>query len=99
MGQLQWEAGLRRAVQNSALELHYQPIVAIRTGLIEGFEALLRWSPPGSDSVPPGIFISVAERSGLIVPLSRWVLTAGCPEAVSWHRQYPGEPAFYVRIN
>lgn len=68
-------------------------------GLIEGLEALLRWNPPDSDSVPPGIFILVAERSGLIVPLSRWVLTTGSLEAVSWHRQNRGERPLYVRIN
>jgi diguanylate cyclase (GGDEF)-like protein/PAS domain S-box-containing protein len=99
MGQLQLEARLRRAVQNSELELYYQPIVAIRTGLIEGFEALLRWNPPDSDSVPPGVFIPVAERSGLIVPIGSWVLTTACLEAVSWHRLYPGERPLYVSIN
>jgi diguanylate cyclase (GGDEF)-like protein/PAS domain S-box-containing protein len=99
MGQLQLEARLRRAVQNSELELYYQPIVALRTGLIEGFEALLRWNPLDSDSVPPGVFIPVAERSGLIVPISSWVLTTGCLEAVSWHRQSPGERPLYISIN
>jgi EAL domain-containing protein (putative c-di-GMP-specific phosphodiesterase class I) len=99
MGQLQLEVRLRRALQDSELELCYQPIVAIRTGLIEGFEALLRWKPTDSDAVPPGIFIPVAERSGLIVPIGSWVLTTGCLEAASWHRRSPGDQPLYVSIN
>src|ERR1700691_3483653 len=99
MGQLQLELRLGRALQNGELELYYQPIVAIQSGLIEGFEALLRWRPADSDSVSPGVFIPIAERSGLIVPISSWVLTTGCLEAVSWHRRCPDEPSLYVSIN
>jgi EAL domain-containing protein (putative c-di-GMP-specific phosphodiesterase class I) len=99
MGQLQMEGRLRRALENNELALHYQPIVAIGTGLIEGFEALLRWQPTGSAPVSPGVFIPVAERSGLIVPISSWVLTAGCLEAVSWRRQYADAQPLYVSLN
>jgi diguanylate cyclase (GGDEF)-like protein/PAS domain S-box-containing protein len=99
MGQLQLELRLGRALRNCELELHYQPIITVRTGRIEGFEGLLRWKPVGMDSVPPGVFIPVAERSGLIVPIGSWVLATGCSEAVSWHRRYPGEPPLYVSLN
>ncbi len=99
MDQLQLEGRLRRALQNNELKLHYQPIVTIRTGLIEGFEALLRWQPANSELVSPCVFIPIAEQSGLIVPISSWVLTTGCLEAVSWHRQHPGEPRLYVSLN
>jgi diguanylate cyclase (GGDEF)-like protein/PAS domain S-box-containing protein len=99
MGQLQLELRLGQALQNGELALHYQPIVAIQSGRIEGFEALLRWKPTDSDSVSPGVFIPIAERSGLIVPISSWVLTTGCLEAVSWHRPCPDEPPLYVSIN
>jgi diguanylate cyclase (GGDEF)-like protein/PAS domain S-box-containing protein len=99
MGQLQLEGRLRRALQNNELKLHYQPIVAIGTGLIEGFEALLRWQPAGSASVSPGVFIPLAEQSGLIVPISSWVLTAGCLEAVSWRRKCPDAQPLYVSLN
>jgi len=99
MGQLQLELRLGRALQNRELELYYQPIITIRTGRIEGFEALLRWKPVDSGPVSPGVFIPVAERSGLIVPIGSWVLTTGCLEAASWHRRYPGEQPFYVSLN
>jgi diguanylate cyclase (GGDEF)-like protein/PAS domain S-box-containing protein len=99
MNQLQLELRLGQALQNSELELHYQPIITIRTGRIEGFEGLLRWKPAGMDSVSPGVFIPVAERSGLIVPIGSWVLAAGCLEAASWHHRYPAEQPLYVSLN
>jgi diguanylate cyclase (GGDEF)-like protein/PAS domain S-box-containing protein len=99
MGQLQLELRLGRALQNCELELHYQPIIAIRTGRIEGFEGLLRWNPVGMERVSPGVFIPVAERSGLIVSIGSWVLATGCLDAVSWHRRYPAEPPLYVSLN
>ena len=99
MGQLQLEVRLRRGLQNQEFRLYYQPIVEVATGLVEGFEALLRWKPADSDLVPPGVFIPVAEQSGLIVPISDWVLTEACREAGTWHRQYPDEPPLYVSIN
>jgi diguanylate cyclase (GGDEF)-like protein/PAS domain S-box-containing protein len=99
MGQLQLEVRLRRGLQNQEFRLYYQPIVEVATGLVEGFEALLRWKPADCDLVPPGVFIPVAEQSGLIVPISDWVLTEACREAGAWHRQYPDEPRLYVSIN
>ena len=99
MGRLQMETQLRRALQNDELRLFYQPIVAAGTGRIEGFAALLRWQPKGSDSVPPNVFIPLAEQSGLIVPIGSWVLSTACMQAVSWHRRYPSDQPLYVSIN
>jgi EAL domain-containing protein (putative c-di-GMP-specific phosphodiesterase class I) len=99
MGQLQLELRLGRALQNEELELYYQPIIAIQSGLIEGFEALLRWKPADANSVSPGVFIPIAERSGLIVPISRWVFTTACLEGVSWNRANPDAQPLYVSIN
>jgi diguanylate cyclase (GGDEF)-like protein/PAS domain S-box-containing protein len=99
MGQLQLEIRLRRGLQNQEFRLHYQPIVEVASGLVEGFEALLRWKPPDSDLVPPGVFIPVAEQSGLIVPISDWVLAKACQEALKWHHLYPDGPLLYVSIN
>jgi diguanylate cyclase (GGDEF)-like protein/PAS domain S-box-containing protein len=99
MNRLLLEAKLRYALQNEELTLHYQPIVAVDTGAVQGFEALLRWQPSGSDSVPPSTFVPVAEQCGLIVPISVWVLKTACLEAASWRQRYSAEPPLYVAIN
>jgi diguanylate cyclase (GGDEF)-like protein/PAS domain S-box-containing protein len=96
---LQLEAKLRHALENEELSLHYQPIVAIDTGAVRGFEALLRWHPLDSDSIPPSTFVPIAEQSGLIVPVSVWVLKTACSEATRWRRSVPGGPPLYVSIN
>jgi diguanylate cyclase (GGDEF)-like protein/PAS domain S-box-containing protein len=99
MSRLLLEAKLRYALQNEELTLHYQPIVAVDTGAVQGFEALLRWQPSGSNSIPPSTFVPVAEQCGLIVPISVWVLKKACLEAASWRQRYPADPALYVSIN
>jgi diguanylate cyclase (GGDEF)-like protein/PAS domain S-box-containing protein len=99
MSRLLLEAKLRYALQNEELTLHYQPIVAVDTGAVQGFEALLRWQPSGSNSIPPSIFVPVAEQCGLIVPISVWVLKKACLEAASWRQRYPADPPLYVSIN
>jgi diguanylate cyclase (GGDEF)-like protein/PAS domain S-box-containing protein len=99
MSRLLLEAKLRYALENEELTLHYQPIVAVDTGAVQGFEALLRWQPSGSNSIPPSTFIPVAEQCGLIVPISVWVLKKACLEAASWLQRYPAEPPLYVGIN
>ncbi|WP_305784768.1 putative bifunctional diguanylate cyclase/phosphodiesterase [Symbioplanes lichenis] len=78
------EADLRAALARDELTLHYQPTVDLRTGGIAGFEALVRWHHPARGMVPPLDFIGIAEASGLIVPLGRWVLTEACRQAVRW---------------
>ena len=99
MSRLLLEAKLRHALQNKELTLHYQPIVAVDTRAVQGFEALLRWQPSGSNSIPPSTFVPVAEQSGLIVPISVWVLKKACLEAASWRERYPADPPLYVSIN
>ena len=93
------EAKLRHALQNEELTLHYQPIVAVDTLAVQGFEALLRWQPAGSNSIPPSTFVPVAEQCGLIVPISAWVLKMACLEAASWQYRSPSDPPLYVSIN
>jgi len=99
MSRLLLEAKLRYALQNEELTLHYQPIVAVDTRAVQGFEALLRWQPSGSNSIPPSTFVPVAEQCGLIVPISVWVLKKACLEAASWRQRYPADPPLYVGIN
>ncbi|WP_236718169.1 bifunctional diguanylate cyclase/phosphodiesterase [Actinoplanes sp. TFC3] len=78
------EEDLRAALTRDELALHYQPTVDLRTGDIVGFEALVRWHHPARGLVSPLDFIGIAEATGLIVPLGRWVLTEACRQAVAW---------------
>ncbi|MDW3217323.1 MAG: EAL domain-containing protein [Acidimicrobiales bacterium] len=91
------EEALRRAVTNNELRLHYQPELDLESGRIVGFEALVRWQRPDGRLVPPGEFIPLAEESGIIVDLGRWVIAEACRQASLWrvHRTPEQEP---VRI-
>ncbi|WP_181706151.1 bifunctional diguanylate cyclase/phosphodiesterase [Chthonobacter rhizosphaerae] len=80
------EAELMTAIGTSQLELHYQPIMNLATGRITAYEALLRWVHPRLGAISPAEFIPVAEESGLIYELGRWVLEQACRDAVGWPR-------------
>jgi diguanylate cyclase (GGDEF)-like protein/PAS domain S-box-containing protein len=75
---------LRKALAAGEFELYYQPLVTLETGVISGFEALLRWHHPSRGMVAPAKFISLAEETGLIVPIGEWVLQQACAEAATW---------------
>jgi diguanylate cyclase (GGDEF)-like protein/PAS domain S-box-containing protein len=81
---LELEADLRLALDRNELVLHYQPTIDLRTGEITGFEALIRWHHPTRGLVSPLDFIGIAEATGLIVPLGRWVMVEACRQAVAW---------------
>jgi diguanylate cyclase len=78
------EMDLRQALEQSHLELYYQPQISIRDGAIRGFEALLRWHRPGRGIVLPGDFLQCAEETGLIIPIGAWVLRTALAEAARW---------------
>ncbi|SDB04792.1 GGDEF and EAL domain-containing protein [Pseudomonas sp. NFACC13-1] len=81
------ESGLRLALQRKEFVLHYQPKLDLGSGKVVGVEALVRWNRPEHGLVYPGDFIPVAEDSGLIVPLSQWVLQEACQQACRWQAQ------------
>jgi len=86
---LEIKADLRRAVEKDEFVLHYQPIVSLNGGALLGMEALVRWNHPERGLLPPLDFISVAEQSGLITPLGRWVLREACRQATKWPLSNP----------
>ena len=79
------ENRLHKALDREEFLLHYQPLVALETGRIIGVEALVRWQHPELGLVPPMQFISIAEETGLIIPLGEWVLQQACAQARAWH--------------
>jgi EAL domain-containing protein (putative c-di-GMP-specific phosphodiesterase class I) len=89
------EDALREAISNDELRLVFQPIVNARTSRCQAFEALLRWEHPTRGMILPADFIPLAERSGEIIPIGRWVLDHACMAAARW----PGSPAPAVSLN
>ena len=87
MARLRLETDLRRALDRGEFRLVYQPVVVLDTGFIEGFEALLRWRHPERGEVQPDDFISVAEETGLILPLGRWAVEECCRQMQRWARE------------
>ena len=95
---LEVESDLRRAVERSELELHYQPVIAFPGEEVCGVEALVRWRHPQRGLVPPGEFIPLAEESGLIISIGRWVLLEACRQVASWTLD-GGKPPLTVSVN
>jgi diguanylate cyclase (GGDEF)-like protein len=94
---LKLEADLRRAVERNQLMLHYQPKIQVATGQISGVEALLRWTHPLLGGISPAEFIPLAEETGLIIPIGRWVLKNACAQNMAWQRE--GLPVLSMAVN
>ncbi|WP_019612803.1 bifunctional diguanylate cyclase/phosphodiesterase [Psychromonas ossibalaenae] len=88
---------LRRAINNNELQLNYQPQICSKSGKMVGCEALVRWYKPGKGWIPPDVFIPIAEESGLIISLGRWVMLEACHQVKLW--QAMGYPVVPVWVN
>ena len=99
LSQAQTESELRRALEERQLRLFYQPIVELDSGRIAGVEALIRWQHPERGLVPPLDFIPLAEDSGLIVPIGRWVMEEAAAQLMAWRRLYPGNDHLFTSVN
>lgn len=99
MQRLELETDLRFALDRNQFEIHYQPKVNLTTGRLVGVEALLRWRHPSRGMVSPVQFISIAEETGLIVPIGLWVLRQSCAMTREWHLAHPMEPPIEVAVN
>ncbi|WP_031482117.1 ammonium transporter [Maridesulfovibrio frigidus] len=98
LNEVELEKDLRKAIEEEALSLHYQPIVVAETGRLTGFEALLRWDCPERGMVSPDVVIPLAEETGLIAPIGKWVLQNACSRMSSWVKE-TGEPDLTVSVN
>lgn len=93
------ENELRMALDNRELQLYYQPILSLESNRLVGFEALLRWHHPMRGILLPEEFLSIAEESGLILPISNWVLNETCSQLKQWHEQFPDMKNLTVNVN
>lgn len=96
---VQLEMDLRHAVERNELAMHYQPIISLTDGRLVGFEALLRWHHSSLGIIPPFKFIPIAEDSGLILPITVWILDAACRQLSQWQKTAPEYSDLIVSVN
>ena len=99
MKRLELETELKSAMKQGHLKLYFQPIVSLTTEKIVGFEALIRWRHPEKGMIPPDQFISLAEETGLIVPIGTWILEEACRQAAVWQAQIGHAGPISIGVN
>ncbi|MGH2896867.1 MAG: putative bifunctional diguanylate cyclase/phosphodiesterase [Solirubrobacteraceae bacterium] len=99
LARLHNETAIRKAIEREEFRVFFQPEVSISGGHIIGLEALVRWQHPDRGLLGPGEFISLAEETGLIVPLGTWVLRDACRRATAWQRSRPSDQPLTLRVN
>jgi diguanylate cyclase (GGDEF)-like protein/PAS domain S-box-containing protein len=96
---LRVETELRQALDNRELRVHYQPIVSLTNGRLQGFEALMRWQHPVRGLLGPDEFLHVAEETGLILPMGWWLLEESCRQLYAWRTRHPQARELTVAVN
>jgi len=99
VARLELESDLRAAIAGAHFVVYYQPEVSLRTHRVVGYEALVRWKHPVRGVIAPGEFLPLAEETGLIVPIGRWVLEQACRQMAEWQRNFPLEPPLAISVN
>ena len=93
------ENDLRRAIERDELGVRYQPIFSLKLDRVVAMEALLRWEHPDLGTILPAEFVPLAEETGLIVPIGRWVLKEACRQAREWQGRFPSDPPLMMGVN
>ncbi len=96
---LEMETDLHRGLEQQDFLLHYQPIVETLSGALSGFEALVRWNRPQRGFIQPGDFLGLAEETGLIVQIDRWVMREACRQLCEWRRDFPQHENLTINVN
>lgn len=99
INRLELENDLRKALENHEFSIYYQPIQSLDDEQLIGFEALLRWNHPKRGMIMPASFISVAEETGLILPIGRWVMREACLQLRQWQTEFSLDPPLMVSVN
>ena len=99
VSRLRVETDMRQAIERDAFEVHYQPIVSLRTGTLDGFEALVRWRHPTQGLLDPADFIPIAEDTEMIVLIGRQVLVQSCKQMVAWQQRFGAAAPRVVCVN
>lgn len=99
LNRLGLEGDLRRGLDREEFVVHYQPKVSLDTGKVLGLEALVRWEHPERGLVHPSEFIPVAEDTGMIIEIGRWVLKEACTQVRRWQARYPSDPPLSANVN
>ena len=99
VNKLELETDLRSAIERKEFEVYYQPIVNLQRARLEGFEALVRWNHPSKGLVSPADFIPIAESTGLIIPITKQILTAACRQMVAWQQDHAGMDHATISVN
>jgi diguanylate cyclase (GGDEF)-like protein len=96
---MQFETDLRYAIERNELVAYFQPIIDLNTMTLSGFESLIRWNHPKRGMVSPAEFIPISEETGLIIPITLWMLKESCSQLVRWQEKYPHLRKTFVSVN